>query len=84
MRAPGETYSSSVIDEPRPASLLDEDLVAAADELVDADGGDPDAELVVLDLGGDSDLHGLTTPLPVGAGTSSSRMTASCWIAVEV
>ena len=37
--------------------LLDEDLVAVADELVHAGGGDGHAVLVVLDLAGDADLH---------------------------
>lgn len=37
--------------------LLDEDLVAVADELVDSGGRDGHTELVVLDLAGDTDLH---------------------------
>ncbi len=65
--------------------LLDEDLVASPDQLVDADRGDADPELVVLDLGGDTDLHGCPTlsrvvargvvaaePPPAGARWKSS------------
>ena len=36
---------------------LDVDLVAPPDELMDANGGDGDPELVVLDLGRDCDTH---------------------------
>src|SRR5262249_46315509 len=41
-----------------PGVLLDEDLVAVADQLVDPGGGDRDTELVVLELAGNADLHG--------------------------
>ena len=55
--APAATYSPSVIEEPTPASSLDDDLVAVAHQLVHAGGGDGHPELVVLDLAGDADLH---------------------------
>ena len=38
-------------------ALLDVNLVAPPDELMDANGGDGDPELVVLDLGRDCDTH---------------------------
>ena len=44
-------------------SGLHEHLVAAAGEFPDADGGHADPVLVVLDLSGDSDAHGLTLPV---------------------
>lgn len=37
--------------------LLDDDLVAVADELMHTGGRDGHAELVVLDFAGDADLH---------------------------
>lgn len=40
-----------------PGVLLDDDLVAVADELVHAGRRDRHAELVVLDFAGDADLH---------------------------
>ena len=46
---------------PDPRILLDEHLVAVADQLVHADGRDGHAVLVVLDFLGDSDLH-VSTP----------------------
>ena len=56
--APWETYSSSADRGAETGTLLHEHLVAATDELVDPHGGDADPELVVLDLAGDTDLHG--------------------------
>jgi hypothetical protein len=58
MRAPWATNSSSVMELPEPGALLDEHLVAVGHEFAHADRGDADAELVVLDLAGDTDLHG--------------------------
>ena len=81
--APCETYSSSVIEEPSPAPFCDEHVVTAADELVDTHRGDADAELVVLDLAGDTDLHGYlaqsdssdpAAPLPQAAAPRWSAM----------
>ncbi|GHF85296.1 hypothetical protein GCM10010504_62360 [Streptomyces griseus] len=37
--------------------MLDDDLVAVADELMHSGGGDRHPELVVLDFAGDADLH---------------------------
>ena len=39
---------------------LDHDLVATLDEFVHPGGADRDAVLVVLDLGGNSDLHDIS------------------------
>ena len=60
--APAATKSSFGIDEPTPASLLDEDLVPVAHQLVHAGRGDRDPVLVVLDLAGDADLHARDPP----------------------
>ena len=55
--APAATNSSSVIDEPTPASCCDVDLVTVRGQLVHADGRDRHPVLVVLDFLGDADLH---------------------------
>ena len=73
------TYSSSGIDEPDAGVLLDEDLVAVADELVHAGRGDRHPVLVVLDLAGDADLHGYqsfvgSAPTSLSARRESSRV----------
>ena len=54
----------------RARALLQVDLVAVADQLAHAGGGDGDAVLVVLDLAGDADLHGVLT-FRAGCGRAS-------------
>jgi len=73
-----------VVDRGAEAStLLDEDVVTATHQLVHPHRGDADAELVVLDLAGDPDLHGYLSlsdssdtaaPLPQRAAPRWSAM----------
>ena len=55
--APAATYSASGDRGAGAGAPLDDDLVAVADQLMHAGGGDGHPELVVLDLAGDADQH---------------------------
>ena len=57
MRAPFASYCSSANWLPAPASVLDDDLVPALDELARARGRQRDPVLLRLDLLGDADSH---------------------------
>ena len=74
-RAPTAAYASSAKPEPDPGAVLDDDLVAALDELERARGRQGDAVLLLLDLLRNPDPHGArddTAPSP-GDGVTGAR-----------